>query len=218
MRHLHWFQNDLRLVDNPVLLYACGATSLLCIYLLPRPRPWCNLSGIGPQRDRFIRESLQALKAALQALGQDLMVLEGSPELVIPQIVERFSIDVVSTPQTPGWYESQTLAFLRDKLSVPLIVDRGNTLFSYPLPGKTTPIRSHRSAERSRNSPSRRRMGRRRHYPHLQPLSLMPYLLHRHPPIPACRYRVDGLLASDDSTSSSFRKRVSSSTSSHAMT
>ncbi len=130
MRHLHWFQNDLRLVDNPALLNACGATSLLCIYLLPRPRPWCNLSGIGAQRDRFIRESLQALKAALQALGQDLMVLEGSPELVIPQIVERFSIDVVSTPQTPGWYESQTLAFLRDKLSVPLIVDRGNTLFT----------------------------------------------------------------------------------------
>ncbi|MEL0006679.1 MAG: deoxyribodipyrimidine photo-lyase, partial [Luminiphilus sp.] len=75
MRHLHWFQNDLRLTDNPALLRACGAESLLCIYLLPKPRPWCNLSGIGPQRDRFLRESLQALREALQVMGQDLMVL-----------------------------------------------------------------------------------------------------------------------------------------------
>ena len=130
MRHLHWFQNDLRLTDNPALLRACGAESLLCIYLLPKPRPWCNLSGIGPQRDRFLRESLQALREALQVMGQDLMVLEGSPELVIPQLVDRFAIEAISTSQTPGWYESQTLAFLQDKLPIPVLADRGNTLFT----------------------------------------------------------------------------------------
>lgn len=130
MRHLHWFQNDLRLTDNPALLSACGAESLLCVYLLPKARPWCNLTGIGPQRDRFLRETLRALRMALQALGQDLVVLEGSPELVIPQIVGRFAIDTVSTSQTPGWYESEALRFLREKLPVPLSVHRGNTLFT----------------------------------------------------------------------------------------
>ena len=114
MRHLHWFQTDLRLADNPALLSSCGAESLLCVYLLPKARPWCNLTGIGPQRDRFLRESLQTLRMALQSLGQDLMVLEGSPELVIPQIVERFAIDTVSTSQTPGWYESQAMHFLEE--------------------------------------------------------------------------------------------------------
>jgi len=130
MRHLHWFQNDLRLADNPALVSAGDAESLLCVYLLPKARPWCNLTGIGPQRDRFLRESLQALREALQRSGQNLMVLEGSPELVIPQVVERFSIDTVSTSQTPGWYETQAVKFLNGKLQAPLTVHRGNTLFT----------------------------------------------------------------------------------------
>ena len=47
MRQLHWFQTDLRLADNPALSNAQDADSLLCIYLMPKPRPWCNLMGLG---------------------------------------------------------------------------------------------------------------------------------------------------------------------------
>ena len=61
MRQLHWFQNDLRLADNPALASATAADSLLCVYLMPNrdlqpDGPW-------PARDHFLRESLQALKA-----------------------------------------------------------------------------------------------------------------------------------------------------------
>ena len=129
MRQLHWFQTDLRLADNPALASAKDATTLLCVYLMPKPRPWCNLTGLGPQRDRFLRETLQELKDQLQALGQDLMVLEGSPELVLPNIVDRFSIDHVTTNFTPGWYESQAITFLEQKLPATLSVFRGNRLF-----------------------------------------------------------------------------------------
>ena len=130
MRQLHWFQTDLRLADNPALCSAQNADSLLCIYLMPKPRPWCNLTGLGPQRDRFLRESLRGLKEQLQTLGQDLMVLEGSPELVLPNIVDRFSIDRVTTSYTPGWYETQAIAFLEQKLPATLSVFRGSTLFN----------------------------------------------------------------------------------------
>ena len=129
MRQLHWFHTDLRLADNPALASAKDATTLLCVYLMPKPRPWCNLTGLGPQRDRFLRETLQELKDQLQALGQDLMVLEGSPELVLPNIVDRFSIDHVTTNFTPGWYESQAITFLEQKLPATLSVFRGNHLF-----------------------------------------------------------------------------------------
>ena len=132
MRQLHWFQTDLRLADNPALSSAQGADSLLCIYLMPKPRPWCNLTGLGPQRDRFLRESLQELKEQLQTLGQDLMVLEGSPELVLPNIVDRFSIDHVTTSYTPGWHETQAIAFLEQKLPAMLSVFRGATHCSMP--------------------------------------------------------------------------------------
>jgi len=129
MRQLHWFQNDLRLTDNPALASATVADSLLCVYLLPKPRPWCNLTGLGPQRDRFLRESLQTLKVDLQAMGQDLMVLEGSPELVLPNLVHRFGIDRISTSDTPGWYEKKAIRFLEEKLPRLLKIFRGPALF-----------------------------------------------------------------------------------------
>ena len=149
MRHLHWFTNDLRLHDNPALASHVAADSLLCVYLMPRPRPWCNLVGLGAQRDRFLRESLQSLRNSLNALGQDLMVLEGSPELVLPDLVSRFAITEVSTSFTPGYYERRTVEHLTRKLSVPLQVHRGNSLFlehelPFPLadlPGVFSPFR-----------------------------------------------------------------------------
>jgi len=129
MRLLHWFQTDLRLDDNPALTRAADAASLLCVYLLPKPRPWCNLTGIGAQRDRFLRESLRDLQAQLREHGQDLMVLEGSPELVLPDVIDRFGIDHMTTSLTPGWYESESVRFLEHKLAIPLEVFPGNTLF-----------------------------------------------------------------------------------------
>ena len=130
MRHLHWFRSDLRLNDNPALASHAAAESLLCLYLMPKPKPWCNLTGIGEQRDRFLRESLIELKRDLQDLGQDLLVLEGSPELVIPHLVERYGITEVSVSEHPGWEEKQSLAYLTGKLSIPIQIYRGNSLFT----------------------------------------------------------------------------------------
>lgn len=149
MRHLHWFRNDLRLNDNPALASHAAADSLICLYLMPNPRPWCNLNGIGKQRDRFLRESLIELKAALNKRGQDLLVLEGSPELVIPHIVERFCITEISVSREPGFYESQTIEFLEERLSIPIVTHRGNSLFAEDelpmpledLPGVFSPFR-----------------------------------------------------------------------------
>lgn len=130
MRHLHWFRTDLRVEDNSGLASHVAADSLLCVYLMPKPRPWCNLIGLGPQRDRFLRESLIELKRDLQARGQDLLVLEGSPELVIPDLVQRFGITELSTCDTAGTYERQAVRFLAQKLPIPVEVYRGNTLFT----------------------------------------------------------------------------------------
>ena len=149
MRHLHWFRTDLRVSDNPALASHSAADSLLCLYLMPKPRPWCNLVGLGPQRERFLRESLQDLREQLNDIGQELMVLEGSPELVIPDLVERFSITEVSTSFTPGVYERQSFEHLQRKLDIPLEVHRGNTLFEVhdlpfelaDMPGVFSPFR-----------------------------------------------------------------------------
>src|SRR6056297_320604 len=149
MRHLYWFQNDLRLQDNPALLEHLQASQLLLVFLWPRNRPWCNQHGIGAQRERFLTESLIALRDDLAALGQDLLVLHGSPELVIPDLVRRFDIQRVGTSRTPGWYEASAVRTLRDKLDIPVQVHRGSTLFAETalpftpssMPGQFTPFR-----------------------------------------------------------------------------
>ena len=127
MRHLHWFRTDLRLNDNMALASHAAADSLLCLYLMPKPKPWCNITGIGPQRERFLRESLAELKQSLEALGQNLLVLEGSPELVIPHLVERYGITEMSVSDHPGWEEKQSITYLTEKLTIPVQVHRGDT-------------------------------------------------------------------------------------------
>jgi deoxyribodipyrimidine photo-lyase len=130
MRALYWIRNDLRLEDHPGLAAAAQANELLLVYLWPRPRPWCNLQGLGAQRARFLSESLQELAQTLQAQGQNLLLLQGSAELVLPDLVRDYRIDTVHLSACPGVYETRAVEVLRDRLSVPLTVHRGNTLFS----------------------------------------------------------------------------------------
>lgn len=148
-RHLYWFRNDLRLNDNRGLLAHAGANRLLPVYVWPTNRPWCNVTGMGAQRERFLLESLAALKGALQKLGQDLLVVHGSPELVIPDLVRDYSIDCVGTSLAPGYYERRALEVVRERIEARVEVHENATLFGrqdlpFPLqdmPGTFTPFR-----------------------------------------------------------------------------
>ena len=163
MRRLYWFRRDLRLHDNPGLLDAARADELLLVYLWPRQRPWCNSLGLGEQRERFLAESLQALADTLGPLGQKLLVLQGSPELVLPDIVRDYGIDEVHTSDCVGSFEERAVAFLRSQLSVPVHVSDGNTLFSerqistaaLPLPDTFTPFRERVEAQLQAQTPAR---------------------------------------------------------------
>ena len=57
------------------------------------------------------------------------MVLEGSPELVLPDLISRFAITEMSASFTPGYHERRTLEHLQAKLAIPVQVHRGNSLF-----------------------------------------------------------------------------------------
>jgi deoxyribodipyrimidine photo-lyase len=130
MGELYLFRADLRLEDNPGLLAHAHAKALLCVYCWPTQPAWCNLTGLGEQRERFLLESLQALHEQLQALGQGLLVLRMDPQLAVSQLVEQFSITRVGTSATPGYYEDQQLRSIVRRLAVPVDVHPGNTLFA----------------------------------------------------------------------------------------
>ncbi|MEP1471901.1 MAG: DASH family cryptochrome [Halieaceae bacterium] len=130
MKTLYWFQNDLRLQDNPGLLAQADAGQLLLVYCWRENRPWCNLTGIGSQRERFLLESLQALRDELAPLQQNLVFVSGNPEIEIPRLVTRHRIDQVATTNTAGYYEQLSQKNVAKALTVPLVVHEGNTLFT----------------------------------------------------------------------------------------
>ena len=137
MAELYLFRTDLRLADNPGLLAHAQADSLLCVYCWPSSPPWCNLTGVGAQRERFLQESLQALHEELRALGQGLLVLKTDPRIAVVQLVQQFAITRVGTSATPGYYEEQQLRSIMERLEVPLEIYAGNTLFEErQLPGE----------------------------------------------------------------------------------
>eukprot|EP01010_Urceolus_cornutus_P002560 NODE_328_length_1782_cov_53.551068_g265_i0.p1 GENE.NODE_328_length_1782_cov_53.551068_g265_i0~~NODE_328_length_1782_cov_53.551068_g265_i0.p1 ORF type:complete len:453 (-),score=67.03 NODE_328_length_1782_cov_53.551068_g265_i0:142-1500(-) len=127
---LYWFQNDLRLQDNPGLRAQADATNLLLVYCWRDNPSWCHVSGMGAQRKRFQVETLQTLDDELSPLGQTLIFLSGAPEVEIPRLVAAHEVDQVATTQTPGHYEQQSLANLQEALSVPVIVHEGNAMFT----------------------------------------------------------------------------------------
>jgi len=148
MRALYWIRNDLRLHDNPALIAAAQADELLMVYLWPKQRPWCNTQGIGAQRERFISESLAALSAELEPLGQKLLVLQGSPELVLPDLVRDYRITELHGARCAGVYEERALRVLRQRLPIAIVEHPGNTLFTEQaiggleeLPNTFTPFR-----------------------------------------------------------------------------
>ena len=151
MQELYWFQNDLRLSDNLALNEHAQSERLLLVYFWPNTPAWCNLQGLGEQRQRFLLESLQCLREQLAQRGQNLLVLNGNPAQRIPQLVQLFGIDRVGTRRQPGSYEMRQLEDLSQALSIPLCIHSGNSLFEQAqmpgslekLPRQFTPFRKN---------------------------------------------------------------------------
>jgi deoxyribodipyrimidine photo-lyase len=128
--HLFWFRNDLRLADNPGLSSMANADRLLCVYFWPRDVPWCNSRGMGPQRQRFLLESLAALRLELGAQGQELLVFHDAPENQLPKIVRQFRVGRIGVTATPGFYEKREIDLVSRRTGLSVEIQPGNTLFS----------------------------------------------------------------------------------------
>jgi deoxyribodipyrimidine photo-lyase len=99
-----WFREDLRLHDNEALVEACEASELVPLYVVdPREFGERAFGGdesfafqkTGPHRARFLRESLADLRSSLRTRGSDLVVREGHPESVVPDVAADVGADRV---------------------------------------------------------------------------------------------------------------------------
>ena len=99
MNILIWFRNDLRLHDHPPLqLASTQRTGIIPLYCFD-PRHFAlsrfGFPKTGAFRGQFLLESLQDLANSLQEIGSDLIIRQGKPEDVIPQLVQDLNISQV---------------------------------------------------------------------------------------------------------------------------
>ena len=125
---LLWFRRDLRLHDNEALAKAAAADRLLPVYVVdPRDygsRPYGGADSFrfektGPHRARFRCEALSDLRTSLRERGSELVVREGRPERVLPEMASAVGADLVSmhtwpTPEEMG-VEAAVKTELRDR-------------------------------------------------------------------------------------------------------
>ena len=108
---LHWFRHgDLRLHDNPALVFSSQESSSSSCFVLPVFCYDSNIFGTtartptgslkcGPRRAQFVRESVIDLRNSLrQRLGSELLVMHGEPATALSTLLEKFKetqVDIV---------------------------------------------------------------------------------------------------------------------------
>lgn len=88
--HIHWFRNDLRLVDQPFGSFLEKADSFFGVYIIdPNDYRWLSYGfrKSSLERLQFLREALQDLQQQLRKKGSDLLVKVGKPEEILPELI-----------------------------------------------------------------------------------------------------------------------------------
>jgi deoxyribodipyrimidine photo-lyase len=115
-----WFRDDLRVADNPTLADAVGDAEEVVPLSVVDPRrrgeTKYGTEKLGAHRARFRIESLADLRASLRDLGGDLIVREGTPETVVPEVVEAVDAGSVFLQTKPATEELETEHAVREAL------------------------------------------------------------------------------------------------------
>lgn len=90
---LHWFRDDLRLADNPALAAAAAHGPVLCLYILDEGGQRRALGGASRW---WLSRSLAALAAEIESKGGELVLMRGDPAEVMPRVVEKSGVDLVT--------------------------------------------------------------------------------------------------------------------------
>ncbi|MBE9033173.1 DASH family cryptochrome [filamentous cyanobacterium LEGE 11480] len=101
-RILVWYRQDLRLHDHAPLSQAIeSGAEIIPLYCFD-PRQWAKttptsfgMPKMGGFRGQFLLESIADLQQNLQVIGSDLLLRQGHPETVLPQLCEILEINAV---------------------------------------------------------------------------------------------------------------------------
>ncbi len=146
---LVWFRNDLRIHDNEILLRAAERNQRIVPVYCFDPRYFVDTGWgtkkTGVLRAAFLRENVAALQQDLRALGGDLIITQGYPEEILPQIAEQYDVDEVYHHREVADEETKVSALVEAalwKMQINLRHFIGHTLYhkeDLPFPIKDIP-------------------------------------------------------------------------------
>nr|WP_294899894.1 DASH family cryptochrome [uncultured Pedobacter sp.] len=117
---LVWFRNDLRVHDNEILLEATQkASTIIPVYCLDKryfTQTNYGTKKTGNFRAKFLLESLSDLKRSLQDLGGDLLIVEGIPGEILPEICKKYKVDEVYHHREVASEETEISSNVEDAL------------------------------------------------------------------------------------------------------
>jgi len=96
---IHWFRKGLRLHDNPALLEAIKPVNGEILRLKPVfvLDPWfVKNAKVGPNRWRFLLQTLEDLDSSLKKMGSRLYVVRGSPTKVLNDLFDRWDVKKIT--------------------------------------------------------------------------------------------------------------------------
>lgn len=100
---LIWFRNDLRLHDHEALTRAIERSErVLPVYCFD-PRHWGKTAQgfdkTGPFRTQFLLESVAELRNSLRQRGSELLICQGKPEVLLPELARAYGASKVFAHQ-----------------------------------------------------------------------------------------------------------------------
>ncbi|XP_077992181.1 cryptochrome DASH-like [Glandiceps talaboti] len=130
------FRTDLRLHDNEVLHWAFNNADYVVPLYCFDPRHYkgtyhFNFPKTGPFRFKFLRESVSDLRQRLRSANSGLIVRQGKPETVIPQLIETIGKDHVTAVafQEEATKEELDVETAVEQCGVPIKKFWGSTLY-----------------------------------------------------------------------------------------
>ncbi len=110
---IYWFNNDLRLSDNPALSHALCREPVIGFVYCFDPKLFSTgrflSKSMGAIRYRFLRESIDCLDAQLNLHGQHLNVYYQHPVKLIKQLYQDYKVTRIYVSVHAGYYERKTI-------------------------------------------------------------------------------------------------------------
>jgi len=146
---LIWFRNDLRICDNEMLSLAHERANSIVPVFIYDPRLYVETTygtkKTGVIRAKFINESVQDLQRSIRSLHGELIIEQGLPEEILPELAKHYQIDEVYHHREVAYEETHISSLVEEalwKLKLNLRHFIGHTLYhkeDLPFPIKDIP-------------------------------------------------------------------------------